>query len=300
MRIGLLVTLVLLLPACGPDEAPEVEIPSWAKVAPEQIAENREKPPLSTDDMARIIRTHAPTAELTAELLASHPLQRMGAQYFATTNAHGVEFLNVIDHTVRLRRINRTQWPALRAWVRAAVFIEGRVEEVLKESSLPLTYRIILSQVVPLSEIRHLGDQSESLAVRLLLEHGEDADLREWVGRDRIMRVELGRNGATCYGTHWRPTGREGEVFRQFAPLTTTDPFQLLDHASASDDVVRWLATVQIVMGCRELDERWNAWGDALHMEHLAARGSQIVDLFESIAPILKWETVRDAFAFEK
>jgi len=31
--------LFLLLPACGPDEAPEVEVPSWAHVAPEQIAE---------------------------------------------------------------------------------------------------------------------------------------------------------------------------------------------------------------------------------------------------------------------
>ena len=31
--------LALLLPACGHDEPPEVEVPSWAHVAPEQIAE---------------------------------------------------------------------------------------------------------------------------------------------------------------------------------------------------------------------------------------------------------------------
>ena len=31
--------ILLLLPACGQDTAPEVEVPSWAHVAPEQIAE---------------------------------------------------------------------------------------------------------------------------------------------------------------------------------------------------------------------------------------------------------------------
>ena len=35
----ILLLLALLLAACGPDEAPEVEVPSWAHVAPEQIAE---------------------------------------------------------------------------------------------------------------------------------------------------------------------------------------------------------------------------------------------------------------------
>jgi formylglycine-generating enzyme required for sulfatase activity len=37
--VGLLVIAALLLPACGPDESPEVEVPAWAHVAPEQIAE---------------------------------------------------------------------------------------------------------------------------------------------------------------------------------------------------------------------------------------------------------------------
>ena len=31
--------LALLLASCGDEAAPEVEVPSWAKVAPEQIAE---------------------------------------------------------------------------------------------------------------------------------------------------------------------------------------------------------------------------------------------------------------------
>jgi len=34
-----ILAVFLLLPACGPEEAPEVEDPSWAHVAPEQIAE---------------------------------------------------------------------------------------------------------------------------------------------------------------------------------------------------------------------------------------------------------------------
>jgi len=34
-----LVTVALLLAACGPDDTPEVEVPSWAHVAPKQIAE---------------------------------------------------------------------------------------------------------------------------------------------------------------------------------------------------------------------------------------------------------------------
>ena len=39
IRTSAVLLLALLLPACGPDEAPEVEVPSWAKVAPEQIAD---------------------------------------------------------------------------------------------------------------------------------------------------------------------------------------------------------------------------------------------------------------------
>jgi len=35
---GLLACVTLLLPACGPSSAPEVEVPSWAHVAPVQIA----------------------------------------------------------------------------------------------------------------------------------------------------------------------------------------------------------------------------------------------------------------------
>jgi formylglycine-generating enzyme required for sulfatase activity len=36
---AVLLLLTLLLLACGPDEAPPIEVPSWAHVAPEQIAE---------------------------------------------------------------------------------------------------------------------------------------------------------------------------------------------------------------------------------------------------------------------
>ena len=36
---AVLLLLTLLLLACGPDDAPPIEVPPWAKVAPEQIAE---------------------------------------------------------------------------------------------------------------------------------------------------------------------------------------------------------------------------------------------------------------------
>ena len=39
----LILLLLLLLTACGDDPAPEVEVPSWAKVAPEQIAEAKKR-----------------------------------------------------------------------------------------------------------------------------------------------------------------------------------------------------------------------------------------------------------------
>ena len=38
-RCAAFLTLTLLLTACGDDVAPEIEVPSWAHVAPEQIAE---------------------------------------------------------------------------------------------------------------------------------------------------------------------------------------------------------------------------------------------------------------------
>jgi formylglycine-generating enzyme required for sulfatase activity len=39
LRSILPLLLAVVLTACGDDPAPEIEVPSWAKVAPEQIAE---------------------------------------------------------------------------------------------------------------------------------------------------------------------------------------------------------------------------------------------------------------------
>lgn len=256
---------------------------------------------ISAEEMTNLFRSAEPTPQLTAALLAAPGMLRVRAQRSALEEAHDSEMLNVLEHTVRLGKLDSTHWELLRMPLRESACVLG---EVLSRDSPPsrgdllhlVECRVRLSVERILYGTRLVPVGRDEISVRYLANTPSDFGVVE-PGQSVVLVVAREARGLVCYDCAWPPTGREQDVFGAIAPLASVAPGVLARGLSSDDSVCRWLSAVQVLMCCRRLtNSPAMEFGVRLDKDWILPRCDAIRQFFAPLQGALKWSRTSDEF----
>ena len=273
----------------------------WAGLVPAALAEDAASCDLSSmsiEDLSLLMRRSSPTPELI-ERLNGCSSKSYFALVMASRFAEREEVLNVASFSVQLGVMNRTILSALGRYFWQEACVDAVVERIqlvgVHTYQLNIDLRGILFGSVTLtrenSPVRVTLMSTGSPAERMHLKCG---------ARVAICLDSASESGFTAWAKYaWPLTGREGAVFDRLAPLLSRDPVALLSWMRSNDSTVRWLATAQVLMSCRNLEgEFWRqlAWPGGLSRKPLVEMRPAVIAAFAPIHSRLWWDAECRAF----